>query len=250
MMKMHMAIVMVTLAIPIAAASQGLLKIGIADSDGPPIAYISHGALQAGLSKDIGNLLANKLGLSADFIVLARKRIEPSLELGRVDIVCNANPDWYGDAAQLKWTPEIYPQIERVATLNTTIEIRQIDDLQGRHIATIQGYNYPTLESMWANGKATRSEEDRLDLMMKSLTDRLTDSAIVSELEFAEWARVHPELARRIKIHPMVVTSVPTMCAVSPLTNIPFTTLDKTIDELRQNGAFRALLNHYQWHPA
>lgn len=249
MLGKHIAVLLAGLMFPLLAASQDTLRIGVSDSDGPPINVISRDALRSGLTLDIGTLLARELNVKADFVVVSRKRVESSLEAGRVDIICNANPVWYDDATKFQWTHELYPQIERVATRLAQADITKTSDLSGMRIATIHGYSYPTLENMWSTGQASRTSEERLDLMMKALTDHLADAAIVTELEFVFWAKSSPAIARQIKIHPMVFTSVPTMCALSPLSPFTLAQLNRAIDQLQQTGRLKATLSAYQWHP-
>lgn len=198
---------------------------------------------------DIGNLLAKELEAKPIFVVISRKRIEWALEQGKVDLVCNANPDWYGNSSQLKWTHEVFPQVEKIASANSPVMIRQIEDLYGKKIVTIHGYIYPTLESIWAQGKASRLTETRLDLMMKALSSKFADAAVVSELEFSYWAKRFPQAASQIKLQPLVITAVPTMCALSPRSRYPLTQLDQAIDHLSQSGQLKVVLQRYQWRP-
>ncbi|KMN35158.1 MULTISPECIES: ABC transporter substrate-binding protein [Chromobacterium] len=233
------------------AWTAGNLRIGVADTDAAPVVVLSPDGehLRSGLSKDIGEMLASELGMRPEFMLIARKRVEVSIETGRVDIVCNANPDWFGNAARLGWTHEIYPQLERPLTLKQTTELRQTGDLAGKRIVTIRGYNYPTLERFWRSNPASHNEEARMELLVKSVQKRLSDVAIVSELEFAAWARNWPQEAASLKLHPLVVTFMPTMCAVSPHSDIKVAQLNQAIDRLQKSGRIKTVLKTYQWQP-
>lgn len=229
------------------AQAQNSLRFGVADSDGPPIAIIKNNTLSAGLAKDLGLTLAKDQGRRAEFIVLSRARIEWALERGVVDVVCDANPVWFNDAGQLGWTHAIFPQIERFAVPADKPPVRSVADLSGKRISTIRGYSYPQLAPMWAAGKASRDKEDSLELMMRALHENVADVAIVSELAYAAWAKEHPELARQIHLGDFQFTHTPTMCAVSPLSRVSVDALDQSIDELHQQGIFKAILRDYQW---
>jgi polar amino acid transport system substrate-binding protein len=249
MVKVNIATVLALLAIAQPLSAQTVLKIGVSDSDGPPIAVVTESVLTAGVSWDVGQLLAQEMQVKPAFVVISRKRVEWSLEKGRVDIVCNANPAWYGDAAQLKWTRELFPQIEKIATLNNAQIIRQLDDLNGQTIATIHGYTYPTLTAFWSNGRGRQITETRLDLMMKALSSKLANAAVVSELEFSYWSKRNPEAASQIRLQPFIVTSVPTMCALSPQSSFRVEQLDQAIDHLNKTGQLKTMLRRYQWQP-
>ena len=104
MLKANIAVLLVSLSLTEHVLAQNIIKIGVSDSDGPPVAQFTDNNLSSGLTMDIGNLLAKELEAKPIFVVISRKRIEWALEQGKVDLVCNANPDWYGNSSQLKWT--------------------------------------------------------------------------------------------------------------------------------------------------
>ncbi|MBA4708405.1 substrate-binding periplasmic protein [Aquitalea aquatica] len=232
-----------------AAAANGILKIGVSDSDAPPIVVLTpdNQALAGGLTKELGDALAGELGLKAQYVVIARKRVESTIEAGRVNIVCNANPEWYGNATRLGWTREFYPQVERALSLKDMPDLHQTDEMVGKRIGTIRGYSYPTLEHLWAVGRTTRVDESRLELLVKSLQKKLTDVAISSELELAWWAKTNPQEARAFKQHPMTVTYMPTMCAVAPNSSVSTDKLNQGIEAMRRSGKLKAILKAYEW---
>jgi ABC-type amino acid transport substrate-binding protein len=227
----------------------GILKIGVSDSDAPPIVVLTpdNQALASGLIKELGDALAGELGMKAQYVVIARKRVENTIETGKVNIVCNANPEWYGNATRLGWTREFYPQVERALSLREAPDIRQVDEMVGKRIGTIRGYSYPTLEHLWAVGRTTRVDEPRLDLLVKSLQKKLTDIAISSELELAWWAKSNPQEARAFKQHPLTVTYMPTMCAVAPHSSVSTEKLNQGIEAMRRSGKLKAILKSYEW---
>ncbi|MBV8049363.1 MAG: transporter substrate-binding domain-containing protein [Paludibacterium sp.] len=247
MNKLHISCGTGLVLLPLAAPAAGVLLSGVADSDGPPVAVIEHNTLQSGLSKDIGQALAQAVGRRAVFAIISRKRVEWALENGSVDIVCNANPAWYDDAGQLGWTHEIFPLVERVAVPANKPPVRSIDDLVGKRISVIRGYSYPSLDPLWATGKSFRDTEDRLALLIRAITTQVADAAIVTEWEYVAWAKVHPDQARQVRLSNYQFASTPTMCAVSPKARVSVDELNRAIDRLRQQGKFKAILRDYQW---
>jgi ABC-type amino acid transport substrate-binding protein len=246
MSRLHIAagLLVLTCARGHAAA---VIRIGVADTDSPPVVVISDtGQLVGGLSYDFGGQLARELGAKPQFVVLSRKRVEPWIESGRVDIICNANPAWFGNAERLGWSHEVYPLVERMVSANTLPDIRQFNDVTGRRIGTIHGYNYPSLEALWDQGRATRTEEPYIDLMMKSLGKGLSDVAVIPELSYAGWARANPVAARTLKIHPLIVSSLPTDCAVAPHSAFTLQRVNEAIDRLSHSGRLKTLLKTYQ----
>ncbi|AUH53068.1 ABC transporter substrate-binding protein [Chromobacterium sp. ATCC 53434] len=231
-----------------AASQAAALRIGVADTDAPPIAVLSEdgNTLNGGLARDLGLLLADEMGMKPQFLLLARRRVEPSIETGKVDLICNANPDWFANSARLNWSHEIYPLTERVLSLKGLPPIRQPDDLAGKHIGTLHGYHYPSLEYLWSSNRSERQTEARFDLMFKSLEKRLSDVAIVTELTYVWWARGHAQEASSFKVHPLVVSSQPTMCALSPQSPVKLDQLNHAIDRLHKNGRLKTMMSRYQ----
>jgi ABC-type amino acid transport substrate-binding protein len=127
-------------------------------------------------------------------------------------------------------------------------DITRVEQLEGKRIGTILGYHYPALEPMWKAGRSTRVNDLRTDLLMRALMVKVTDVAIESELEFATWAKANPHESRALKMHPMVFTSTPTMCAVSLKGNVTVRELNLGIDKLEKTGQIRGILKRYQWH--
>lgn len=230
----------------------GTLRIGVTDTDAPPIALVSADGqtLKGGLSKELGEALAAEMGLKPQFVLLARKRVETSVESGQINVICNSNPEWFGNAARLGWSHEMYPQIERAISLRNSPDIRQTDDMAGMRIGTIKGYSYPTLEHLWnGNTHTRRVEELRLELLLKGLHKGLIDVTVNSELEYVQWAKANSQEAKEFKVSPAIITRMPTMCAISPRSPYSVEKFNQAIDSMHRNGKLKAILRNYQWQP-
>lgn len=235
-----------------AGASQAAeLRIGVAESDAPPIVVLNAARqLAPSLSYDLGIALAAELATGARFQLLSRNRVEPAVEASTVDIVCNANPAWFGNASRLGWTRDFYPQVERVVT-STTLprQVAAQQDLAGLRIGVIRGYHYPTLQPLWQDGVAARVDHPRLDSTLKALGMGAVDAAITSELELAGWARNNAAAAQRIKVQPWLVSTHQTYCAVAPRSRYSVAQLNRAIAALERKGEVLRILQRYQWKP-
>ena len=236
----------------LSAQAAAPLRIGVADSDGPPIVELASDPQQGlvgGLYKELGTALAEELGTAPQFLIVSRKRVEQNIETNKVDIHCNANPLWYGNASRLGWTQELYPQVERLIALKSANPVRRVEELSGKRIGTTRGYHYPAVEALWASGQAARVDEARIELLMKSLQKKLIDVAIHSELEFAYWARSYPFEARKLEMLPVTISTMPTMCAVAPASRYSVADLNQAIARLHKSGKLKTILKAYQWQP-
>ncbi len=227
------------------AFAKETLHVGMANSDGPPIILMTNNQVTGGLWKEIGQALAHELGTNATFSVFPRKRIEPLLEGGRIHITCNANPVWFTHPHQLNWTTEIYPQVERLISLASVPDIHQLRALKGKKISIIRGYSYPTVSYLWTSNHI--HTEPRPEQMIRAVQKGLTDLAIVSELEFTYWAKLYPNEVKMLKVHPIIVTSRPTMCAVAKNSPVTAIQMNQAITRLQQKGRLSAILKSYSW---
>ncbi|MEN3813019.1 ABC transporter substrate-binding protein, partial [Chromobacterium piscinae] len=91
MASLHKKWLLLCLFSSMAQAEPAPLRIGVSDTDAAPIAVLSEdgNALTGGLARDLGALLADEMGMKPQFALLARRRVEPSIETGKVDIICN-----------------------------------------------------------------------------------------------------------------------------------------------------------------
>lgn len=225
-----------------------VVRFTLAESDGPPMVILDNNHLAGGLLKELGDAIAHELNAKAEYSVVSRGRVELLIEQKNLFIACNTNPKWYIHSSETEWTEELYPQIERLVSKNTVSDIRSADDLKGKKIATIYGYSYPEIIShLWYTNQAVRIQSLRLEAIMNRLLRNVSDVAIVSELEFSYWAEKNPISAASLKLHPYIVSKIPTMCAVSEGSDFSADDLNKAIDRLKANGKLNSILKRYRW---
>lgn len=229
--------------------AQAVLRIGVSESDSPPIVlFDKQGQLQASLSRDLGDALAAAMGTQPLYVVTSRKRVEPNLDEGKVDLVCNANPAWTVGAERFGWSDEFYPQVERVMTLKThPRQVTRAEDLAGLRVGVILGYSYAVMEPLWQQGMGARVNYPRLDVLLKGLDRGGVDAVISSELELAYWAKQNPAIASRMTLQPWQVSYLPTRCAVSPKGAYSVKAVNQGIETLGRKGELRRILMRYEW---
>lgn len=226
-----------------------LLRVGVSESDAAPIVVLNaQRQLSSGLSKELGEALARVLDTRAQFVVLSRNRVEPALQSGKIDLICNSNPAWFINADRYGWTRDFYPQIERVVTLqNHPRTIRSSDDLAALRLGVIRGYHYPALEPLWQNHTAERANHPHLDSSLKALGLGMVDAVISSELELAAWAKRNPQPGQQLRMQPWIISTLQTKCAVAPEGQYSVSALDHAIARLEKQGEIQRILQSYRW---
>jgi len=232
-----------------AAQAAPVLRVGVSESDAAPIVVLdAKRELASGLSKDLGEGLARALGSRVSFVVLSRNRIEPALQGGKVDLVCNANPAWFANPARYDWTRPFYPQIERIVTLNNHPRtIKGSSDLAALRLGVIRGYHYPALEPLWQNHTAERANHPHLDSSLKALGLGMVDAVVSSELELAAWVKQNPQAGERLRMQPWVISTLQTKCAVARSGQYRVSAIDQAISMLEKQGELQRTLQGYRW---
>ncbi|MGQ5524286.1 substrate-binding periplasmic protein [Chitinimonas sp. PSY-7] len=225
------------------------VKIALCECDSPPLLELAPHSTEpvGGLIKDIGDLITNQMGETAVYQVLSRKRLDPALIRGEVDMICYLTPAWTAIAAQLYWTDDIVPQTELVLVdRNRPGKIRNLDDLIGMRIGLIHGFHYPQLAPLITVGKLKPVYEKDHRSNYKLLEHNLVDAVVSTDLQTAYYLREMPASASNIGLSDLVISVTPTQCAISKASKIPAKRVMDAVQQLKAQGAFEKLINRYR----
>ncbi len=203
------------------------------------------GKLTGGFTKVFGEHLAAELGTTPVFMESARKRVEPTLLEGGADLICNANPTWFGQAKQLGWTNAVFSRIETVVSrADDDWAPQHLADLAGHRLGTILGYRYPQLETDFASGRIDRRDEVKLENNFRLLDMKGIDALVSSQEEIGAFLNRNPS-PQRYRVSGIVVSQANTYCAVSKRGNWTVEELNRALQRLQQNGKLPALRQWY-----
>ncbi|APW44565.1 substrate-binding periplasmic protein [Rhodoferax saidenbachensis] len=236
------------LALPGPAQAQASLRYGVFESMGYPLnTRDPQGRLNGGLLTDMGALLAKELGRQLQTVPLSRRRIEPSLLRGDVDLVCYHSPGWTEQHAQFGWTIATLPQIERIVVRKGAPMPEDLpQDVMGKRISTQHGYGYPPLQPLFEAGQATRVDDSKVEFQFKSVALGASDMLVTSEAEIEGYFYDHPQERGQFETSKAIFTSVPTQCAVSPKSRASLTEINKALAHLMHTGALERLAKKYR----
>jgi polar amino acid transport system substrate-binding protein len=243
-----LAVLSGVVALPGAAHAQAALRYGLFESMGYPLnTRDTQGRVNGGLLSEMGELLAKELGRHVQTVPLSRRRIEPSLLRGDVDLVCYHSPGWTAQQAQFGWTIATLPQIERIVVRKGAPMPEDLpQDLLGKRISTQHGYGYPTLQPLFDAGKATRVDDSKVAFQFKSVALGATDLLVTSETEIEGFFNDHPEERGQFETSKAIFTAVPTQCAVSPKSRVSVAEINRALGHLMHNGALERLARKYR----
>lgn len=213
-------------------------------ADKPPLRYIekvdnmlSSGPLPPTVFQDkLGAALARQLGRQVQYVHLPRNRIMGALENGDGDILCSYLPEWLpGD---VDWTRAFIPVSEVVLSSPRVKAPASVEDLRGKRIGTVLGFNYPELDKVLGQ-------------------DYIRDDAPATNLSIRKWlaGRFDYMIAPRTVIdkqvaegklppgyHLLVVYEVQTKCAVSRKSAISVAAFNDAIEALDKSGELPKIL--------
>ena len=233
-------------ALHTAALAGGPLRYGVVDSMGYPFNVLdTQGRVTGGLLMDMGEKLAREMGVPLEQVTMSRRRVDPSLLRGTVDVVCYFSPQWSTVAQQLQWSVATLPQIERLVVPKVHT-VPGPDDLAGKRIATQIGYTYPSLQPLFDAGRAKRVDESRVALMFKALDLGAADVLVTSEGEIEGYFHDVPDARERFEVSAAPFTSVPTQCALSPKSAFRLQDMDKALTRLVKRGDLERLARQYR----
>ncbi|PWF42450.1 substrate-binding periplasmic protein [Massilia glaciei] len=206
-----------------------------------PMASFKQFRLVDGIHKDIGEALAARMGRSARFMALPRKRITKALETGEVDLVCSYVPEWL--PGRFGWSIPFIPITQVLITRSDATRPRKLADLKGRRVGTVLGYSHPELEQALGDG-FLREDAPSSEANLSKLTAGRIQHAVTGK-SFIEYRlkKSDPPLA----LHPPLdVTQYMGQCAVSPKGRVTLAEVDAALTQMVHDGTINTIVAHYR----
>ncbi|MES3021310.1 MAG: ABC transporter substrate-binding protein [Pseudomonadota bacterium] len=206
-----------------------------------PMARFKQFRLVDGIHKDIGEALAARMGRSARFTSLPRKRLSKALETGEVDLVCSYVPEWL--PGKFGWSIPFIPITQVLITRSDAPRPRSLADLSGERVGTVLGYSHPELEQALGKGflreDAPNSEANLRKLSAGRLQHAVTGKSFIEyRLKLGD-----PPLG----LHPPLdVTKYMGQCAVSPKGSVTLAEVDTALTQMVRDGTVNTIVAHYR----
>ncbi len=204
------------------------------------MAEFAGGQLRAGILKDLGELLAARLGRSVRFVVVPGRRVSLTLAQGKADGVCMVKPGWIeGD---LHWTRAFIPTGGTVLARADAPFIKRLTDLRGKPVGTVAGYRYTMLEAAlgadFLRDDAPSSEHN----LLKLLAGRTRYA--VMELSSAA-CLVKRDAARTLR-QDLTYEHGMAHCAFSKASKVPLAEITQAIDTMIAGRSVDRIMANYR----
>lgn len=223
------------------AASAAELLWGFGPHDGMPYVAVREQQLVGGFTRLLGERVANELNLPVRFIETPNNRLEGFLQDGRIQIICNANPEWMSHPDQLHWSEPLYQEEDSVLQHEHAADLRDLAGLRGKTLGTSLGFSYGTaLMAAFQDGSVQRQDVRDLPTRVQMLSRQRLDALIDMRRPLAYYLARNPGLP--VRFSSWVAGRYWMYCAYSPHLTTTVKRLDAVLLQLREQGEIAAML--------
>ena len=169
---------------------RGTLIVGMEGNWSPWTYHDEKTGELTGLEVDIANLIAEGLGVKADFQEAPWDALLAGVDAGRFDIICNGVGYTEERAKSYSFTtPYVYSNKVLVVAADNE-EIKTVDDLKGKKTANSASSTYAALAEEYG---ATLVPVDTLGETMGMLVQGRVDATLNAQVSIADYLREHPD---------------------------------------------------------
>lgn len=220
------------------------LRFSIADSWAMPMAQIENDQPTQGIMLDIMLSLARHVGQPAEFIVLARARLQNALRHGEVDIRCFVAQSWIADTADdYIWSLPLLELRDVLVSPRNGMEPFNPHALAQQPIGTVLGYIYPSLESMFDAGQLQRNDVRSQEQVLHMLRAGRFDYAVSNQLTL-DWFNRH--LKPEQHLHAVAVLQEHALgCLIRNDPKLPIQTILGALTQMKNSGEIEQIILRY-----
>lgn len=222
------------------AAGTAVLRIVAPTNQSMPLLRMAGAQPAEGLLKDVGEALAERLGLSPAFIPLPSKRAGPAVASGAADLLCYVKPGWLED--KVLWTHLFLPGTGIVAARPGAPPVATLHELRDEPLGTVLGYRYPVLDQAFMQAIRREDVPDAATNLRRLALGRIR-YAITDRATFDYFLRDNPASGLREAIE---VERYQLGCALSPDKAALLAPLNRAIDRMQADGTLESLFNRYR----
>ncbi|TBU88152.1 substrate-binding periplasmic protein [Phytopseudomonas dryadis] len=242
-MRLLTCALFVSLLSSCAGAAERPLRFSVTESGVMPMVDISQGEAVGGILYDLQLRLAQKIGRSAELLVLPRLRVQQMLVQGEIDVRCYVNPGWLSESHhQYVWSVPFMTQHDvLVSRTPQPVDPRQLHD---QAIGTVLGFSYPPLQALFDSGQLRRDDARTQGLVLSKLAAGRYDYAVSNDLSLHWFNRQHE---RGEKLHAVQeLASDLVSCIVRDEPDVPSMQLLRALVRMKQDGEFDAIVQRYR----
>lgn len=229
------------------AGAQPPLRFLVVEGHAMPLGESQRGVLGDGIIREWQDALAAQLGRAPVNLVLPRKRQDQAVAQRKVDLRCFVSPEWLPKEAipEYDWPAPFLAVEERIVGAAGAAPVRSLDELHGKTIGTVHGYQYRSLAPLFEARRARRDDAPSEEaLLLKQLAGR-TDVSVMRALDFAYLQQRDARLSR-LALSPLQVSRFSMYCARTKYGSVTLEELSAAQEKLLQAGVMERILQKYK----
>jgi polar amino acid transport system substrate-binding protein len=239
-MRTPIASLLLMLALGTAQAAQPVMTFLAPANHMMPFASFQGGEMTGGLIKDIGEVLAHRMGYTARFVTVPGKRVALALTHGEADGVCFVATGWID--GKFNWTRPSIPGSGVVVAHTGAPVVTTLEALADERVGTVLGYRYPELEEMLHNN-LHRDDAPSVQHSIAKLVAGRSRYAIIDGMTIAYYLKTNPTTPLRVD---MVFLKYKASCAFSLMSPVKFADVERVMGKMEDDGTIESILAKYR----
>lgn len=205
-----------------------------------PVAGFQGDTLVDGITKDLGEAIAARLGLKVRFLPMPSKRVPVALANGEADGLCYVLPQWIdGD---FHWSRPLVPTAEVLVSSPGAPAVQRLTELAGKPVGTVLGYRYPLFDAALGR-RFLRDDALSMSQLFVKLGLGRSPYAIVDQLSLD----YHLKSDANLRLRPeLVMNRQVAQCAFSRASKLPFDAINRAIEAMVADGEVDRMLARYR----
>jgi len=207
-----------------------------------PWTYHDEDSNLVGFDVEVAKLIAQKLGVKANFIEGEWSGLFAGIDSGRYDVVVNG-VEITDERSQKYDFSEPYAFIRTALVVRSdNYAVKSFADLKGKKTANSIASTYMTLAEHYG---ATATGVETLDQTFDLVLSKRVDATLNAEVSYADYMRVHPDAALKVAALTDEASKVAIPMRKGPETASFREAVNKAIAELRSSGELGAVSQKY-----
>lgn len=219
------------------------LRFSVADSWSMPLMQQGPSGPTAGILFDIMQSLSQQIGLTPQYRVYPRLRVQGALERGDVDVRCYAEQSWLPDmSGDYTWSLPLLKQ-RNVMISNPYDAPAQLSDMLGDHIGTVLGYSYPALDPLFAKRDLIREDTRLQEQVLQKLAAHRYRYAVDTQWSLDWYNRGRADAEKLVPV--WTIDEQPVGCVVRNDPDIPAQLIMRTLLRMKMSGEIERIVERY-----
>ncbi|MDF0734299.1 ABC transporter substrate-binding protein [Pseudomonas entomophila] len=225
-------------------AAQPVLRFSVAESWSMPLMRTEGEAPVEGILFELIETLAREAGITPQYHVMARLRLEQAMADGDIDVRCYVATNWLNDRpGEFIWSVPLIRQRDLLVGRPGESVPGGLQQLPPQAVGTVLGYAYPTLQPLLADGHLRREDSRNQQLALQKLLAGRYRLAVSNQLSLQWFNRQLPSEQR---LRPLTVLEEQDLgCMVRNDPSIPAQGVLRALLRLKQSGEIERIVERY-----